>query len=137
MIKCGFPDIWQNQNVLNPKWLKLSIKQKLKDLYINDWFSAMKKSKNNTVKPRLFECRWALKNHSDNPWFRIIHFSMTYWLETINSVLSVYCKGVNSRMQKWRYLSDNKNKIKCITNTYYLSLFYECIWVNKWNNNSC
>ena len=39
LVKCGLINIWDSQSFPNDKWLKLTIKQKLKDLYINSWFS--------------------------------------------------------------------------------------------------
>ena len=39
LIKCGLINIWNNHFSPNPNWLKLSVKQKLKDLFVNSWFS--------------------------------------------------------------------------------------------------
>ena len=39
LIKCGLINIWNNHFSPNPNWLKLTVKQKLKDLFVNSWFS--------------------------------------------------------------------------------------------------
>ena len=36
---CGFSGIWQTQDVINPKWLTLAVKQTLKDHYLQNWYS--------------------------------------------------------------------------------------------------
>ena len=38
LVKCGLINIWDSQSFPNDKWLKLTIKQKLKDIYFNSWF---------------------------------------------------------------------------------------------------
>ena len=43
-VKCGMVNIWNSQSVNNTEWLKCSIKQKLKDLFINSWFSEVENS---------------------------------------------------------------------------------------------
>ena len=37
LIECGLSGIWDQQRVENPKWLKESVKQKLKDLFVQKW----------------------------------------------------------------------------------------------------
>ena len=39
LIECGLSGIWDLQNVENPKWLKESVRQKLKDLFVQNWFA--------------------------------------------------------------------------------------------------
>ena len=41
-LQCGLFEVWRTHNYPNAKWLKLSIKQKLHDLFINKWFSYIK-----------------------------------------------------------------------------------------------
>jgi hypothetical protein len=38
-IKCGMINIWlmQEEHAFNSKWVLTSVKQKLKDIYVNDW----------------------------------------------------------------------------------------------------
>ena len=36
---CGFSGIWQSQDVINSKWLTIAVKQKLKDQYLQNWYS--------------------------------------------------------------------------------------------------
>ncbi|MEW8542876.1 MAG: reverse transcriptase family protein [Candidatus Thiodiazotropha sp.] len=51
---CGFSGIWQSQNVINPKWLSLAILQRLKDQYLQNWFSIVDKS-SSAINYRLFK----------------------------------------------------------------------------------
>lgn len=44
LIECGLSGIWEQQLVENPKWLKESVRQKLKDLFINSWFKSVNES---------------------------------------------------------------------------------------------
>ena len=37
LIECGLSGIWDQQRVENPKWLKETVKQKLKDLFVQKW----------------------------------------------------------------------------------------------------
>ena len=39
LIECGLSGIWDLKNVENPKWLKESVRQKLKDLFVQKWFT--------------------------------------------------------------------------------------------------
>ena len=34
---CGFPNIWNEQGVLNVKWITHLVKQRLKDHFIQKW----------------------------------------------------------------------------------------------------
>ena len=44
LINTGYSGIWNNQSVDHPKWLVESVKQRLKDLYINEWQSKVDES---------------------------------------------------------------------------------------------
>ena len=37
LISCGFSGIWDNQSFPNRNWLVKSIRQKLTDLFLNEW----------------------------------------------------------------------------------------------------
>ena len=41
---CGFSGIWQSHDVINPRWLSLAIKQKLRDQYLQNWHSLVEMS---------------------------------------------------------------------------------------------
>lgn len=47
-INCGLCNIWDTQNFGNEKWLKLAIRQKLKDIFLNDWYSVIQNSSKST-----------------------------------------------------------------------------------------
>lgn len=51
---CGFSGIWQTQDVINPKWLSLAIKQKLSDQYNQNWHSLVESSSSGKIY-RLFK----------------------------------------------------------------------------------
>jgi hypothetical protein len=44
LLKTGLINIWETHVFPNTKWLKLTVKQKLKDLSINEWFSNVETS---------------------------------------------------------------------------------------------
>ena len=39
LIECGLPYIWDSQEVFSINWLKSFVKQKLKDIFTNEWTS--------------------------------------------------------------------------------------------------
>ena len=51
LINCGLGNIWaeHHKTSFNPKWLKASVKQKLKDLFINSWCIDMYESNTGTI----------------------------------------------------------------------------------------
>lgn len=56
-VKCildeaGFSEYWTDQNSLNPKFLKLSLKQRLHDQFIQRWLSNI----DNSPKGKLYSC---------------------------------------------------------------------------------
>ena len=62
LIKCGCSAFWNTQNVENPTWLVKSVNQKLKDLFINEWYLKVEnKSSFHTYK--LFKHKFQLKNY--------------------------------------------------------------------------
>ena len=44
LIECGLPYIWTSQEVISINWFKSFVKQKLKDLFINEWTSKVNES---------------------------------------------------------------------------------------------
>lgn len=48
LYKCGLNNIWYDHYPQNTKWLRLTVKQKLQDLFINEWYSQVDNSSNST-----------------------------------------------------------------------------------------
>lgn len=46
LIKCGLVNVWFDNIQTNFNWLKLAVKQKLKDLFLNEWYSKIDNSSN-------------------------------------------------------------------------------------------
>jgi len=44
LISCGLNNIWNNHSFINSKWLKITTKQKLYDLFVNDWYALIELS---------------------------------------------------------------------------------------------
>ena len=46
LIKCGLSGIWENQSQtnFNSKWLYNTVRQKLKDLFLQQWYSTIEES---------------------------------------------------------------------------------------------
>ena len=51
LIKCGLINTWDIQLFVNPKWLKLTVKRKLKDLFLTKWYSQI----NNSSKSQFYK----------------------------------------------------------------------------------
>ncbi|MEW8547695.1 MAG: hypothetical protein AB2693_29660, partial [Candidatus Thiodiazotropha sp.] len=62
MINCGFSGVWDAQGTESPKWFVQSIKQKARDLYINEWYSTISKS-SSCVNYRLFKDIFNIENY--------------------------------------------------------------------------
>lgn len=39
LIKCGLMHVWVDNTLINSDWLKIVVKQKLKDLFLNEWYT--------------------------------------------------------------------------------------------------
>lgn len=59
---CGYSGIWNAQIVQNPHWLVKSIKQKLTDLFINEWHSAVETSVS-CLNYRIFKTYFTLEKY--------------------------------------------------------------------------
>lgn len=44
LIKVGMYGVWLSHSFCNARWLSLTVTQKLKDLFINDWFNVLNTS---------------------------------------------------------------------------------------------
>ena len=51
----GFSGIWQSQYCDNFNWLRLALKQKLKDVYIQKWFTLLNSSSSMCCNFRIFK----------------------------------------------------------------------------------
>ena len=54
LISCGLSGIWQSHIFPNQKWLSHSVKQKLVDLFLNDWYSSVENT-SSCITYRLFK----------------------------------------------------------------------------------
>ena len=62
LVNCGYNNIWQSHYFPNAKWLKVSIGQKLKDLFINEWYSTIETSRCCTTY-RLFKDKFGFEKY--------------------------------------------------------------------------
>ena len=62
LINCGHINVWQFQNFQNAKWLKGTVNQKLKDLFLNEWYSTIETSRSCTTY-RLFKDTFCFENY--------------------------------------------------------------------------
>jgi len=44
LICCGLNNIWNNHSFINSKWLKVITKQKVYELFVNDWYALIESS---------------------------------------------------------------------------------------------
>ena len=49
LSSCVFSVIWQSQDIINPRWLSLAIKQKLNDQYTQNWHSSVETSSSGKI----------------------------------------------------------------------------------------
>lgn len=65
LLKTGLSNIWDSQSCLNIKWLKLSVRLKLKDLFINEWFACVENS-NKSITYRIFKHSFGMESYLSN-----------------------------------------------------------------------
>ena len=46
LCNCGLSGIWENHTFPNQKWLSLTIKRKLTDIYLGEWYQDVDSNKN-------------------------------------------------------------------------------------------
>ena len=65
LIKCGHINIWESHLFPNNKWLQLNVKQKLSDLFINEWLSILNTS-NKCQNYRIFKNTFGFETYLIN-----------------------------------------------------------------------
>ena len=62
LYECGLYNIWHNHEFHNHKWLTMSVKQKLSDLFLNEWYSDIEKS-SKCINYRLFKHNFCFETY--------------------------------------------------------------------------
>ena len=62
LTQCGLSGFWDSQTVENPIWLTKSVNQKLKDLFINEWYSGLENTSSSNAYT-LFKHKFELENY--------------------------------------------------------------------------
>lgn len=62
LYNCGFNEIWDNQTFQNIKWLVYAVRQKLKDIFINKWYSEIENSSSD-IMYRTFKLRFCFEDY--------------------------------------------------------------------------
>lgn len=62
LIKCGLINLWNDRVDVNLTWLKLSVRQKLKDMFLSDWYSFLDNS-NKSMCYRVFKKTFGFENY--------------------------------------------------------------------------
>ncbi|MES9881062.1 MAG: reverse transcriptase domain-containing protein [Sedimenticola sp.] len=62
LIKCGLNDVFVSRLFPNAKWLKFTVKMKLKDLYINEWFKSVAES-SSALNYRIFKNKFGFEEY--------------------------------------------------------------------------
>ena len=60
LIKCGLNGFWEQQKVDSPVWLIKCVKQKLQDLFINEWHSKVESSESSS-NYRIFKTKFEIE----------------------------------------------------------------------------
>ena len=63
LISCGFSGIWDNQVFPNRNWLIKSSRQKLTDLFLNEWQSQIENNTSCYIVYRLFKKNFGFENY--------------------------------------------------------------------------
>ena len=58
LCSLGSSSIWQSQYCDNFNWLRLALKQKLKDLYVQKWFTLLNSASSSGCNYRLFKIKF-------------------------------------------------------------------------------
>ena len=98
----GFSGIWSNQSVDNPKWLVESTKQRLKDLYINEWHRKIDES-SSCLNYRLFKDTFKFENYLTK-----LSFDMR------KTLISFRTRNHRLPVEIGRWHSININERKCV-----------------------
>ena len=62
LTQCGLSGFWDSQTVGNPIWLTKPVNQKLKDLFINEWYSGLENTSSSHAYT-LFKHKFELENY--------------------------------------------------------------------------
>ena len=62
LYNCGFNAIWDSQTFPNTKWLVCAMRQKLKDIFINKWYSEIENSSSGIIY-RIFKLRFCFEDY--------------------------------------------------------------------------
>lgn len=74
LCNCGFSGIWENNDFPNQKWLSLSIKQKLTDIYLNEWYQNVQMDKNY----RLFKKSFIFENYISKVPYNMLPYIISF-----------------------------------------------------------
>ena len=99
LCNCGFSGIWENNDFPNQKWLSLSIKQKLTDIYLNEWYQNVEMDKNY----RLFKKSFKFENYISTVPYNMLSYIISF--KTRNHKLPVE-KGRWNKIEYNRRLCD-------------------------------
>ena len=61
-IECGLSGVWLSQTIENPKWFKLAVEQRLKDLWLTTWYRNMS-TKNICSSYRVFKEGYGIEDY--------------------------------------------------------------------------
>ena len=70
LIKCGLSGFWEQQKVDNPVWHVRCVKQKLKDLFINEWYTKLDTSPSATYY-RISKIKFEQEHYLQKPPFHM------------------------------------------------------------------
>ena len=86
LYECGLFNIWNNHEFPNRKWLLISVKQKLSDLFVNEWYSSIENSSKCT-NYRLFKHKFCFEKYLVKTSPKLLHYMIK--LRTRNNKLPI------------------------------------------------
>ena len=108
LTNCGNFNIWQSHNIINRQWLKLTVRQKLKDLFINNWYSSVENSSNGTFY-RLIKKSFGYEQYLSNTQNNLLRYIIQF--RTRNHRLPVETGNWNEIALNERYCNNCREKL--------------------------
>ena len=66
LYNTGYSGIWDCHTFLNKLWLTKTVKQKLKDIFLNEWYSKVENDTNHKILKHKFEFEYHLTSELSN-----------------------------------------------------------------------
>lgn len=108
LVKTGYNNVWENNNFVNSKWLKLAVRQKLKDLFLNNWYTLIENASNSTFY-KLFKRSFGFESYLSKTPKNLLNYITRF--RTRNHRLPIEIGNWNRTPVNERYCTTCVNKL--------------------------